>query len=255
MENTNDRFWTASLSEIKQGYVFDEIAEEFICLVCGKTFEDGVIYPAGEQFYSAHKSIRKHIETQHISMGHYLLSLDKKLTGLTDLQKKLIQSFQQGLTDKEIVQQLGGGSASTIRNHRFTLREKAKQAKLFLAIMESLEDQTVPSQRLIDIHRTATMIDERYAITEQENEEILRSYFPDGLEGQLREFPKKEKRKVSILKHIHTFFEPNHNYTEIEVNAILKKIHPTEYVTLRRYLIEYGFMDRLEDCSAYWVKQ
>ncbi len=35
------------------------------------------------------------------------------------------------MSDAEVIERLGGGSASTIRNHRFTLREKEKQAKLF----------------------------------------------------------------------------------------------------------------------------
>ncbi len=25
--------------------------------------------------------------------------------------------------------------------------------------------------------------------------------------------------------------------------------------TIRRYLIEYGFLDRSKDCSKYWVKE
>ncbi|RIJ63707.1 DUF2087 domain-containing protein [Rummeliibacillus sp. POC4] len=28
-----------------------------------------------------------------------------------------------------------------------------------------------------------------------------------------------------------------------------------DYVSLRRYLIEYGFMERTDDCSIYWVKE
>ncbi|MBJ6950597.1 DUF2087 domain-containing protein, partial [Vibrio cholerae] len=27
-----------------------------------------------------------------------------------------------------------------------------------------------------------------------------------------------------------------------------------DFVTLRRYLIEYGFLDRTDDGSQYWVK-
>ena len=36
-------------------------------------------------------------------MFDYLLNLDKKYTGLTDLQKKMVQFFYMGLNDKEIV--------------------------------------------------------------------------------------------------------------------------------------------------------
>ncbi len=34
---------------------------------------------------------------------------------------------------------------------------------------------------------------------------------------------------------------------------ILKPIYH-DYVMIRRYLIEYGFLDRHRDGSAYWVK-
>ena len=36
-------------------------------------------------------------------MFDYLLNMDKKFTGLTDLQKKMVQFFHMGLNDKEIV--------------------------------------------------------------------------------------------------------------------------------------------------------
>ena len=43
-------------------------------------------------------------------------------------------------------------------------------------------------------------------------------------------------------------------YTEQELNAAIAKYDP-DYVTIRRYLIEYGFVDRENDGSAYWVKK
>ena len=64
-------------------------------------------------------------------MFDYLLNLDKKYTGLTDLQKKMVQFFYMGLNDKEIVKEMDGGSTSTIRNHRFTLRENETSKSIF----------------------------------------------------------------------------------------------------------------------------
>lgn len=74
------------------------------------------------------------MQQKHGSMLDYLLGLDKKLTGLTDLQKELIRGFADDLSDSEMMSRTGVGSASTIRNHRFVLKEKAKQAKLFLPL-------------------------------------------------------------------------------------------------------------------------
>ncbi|WP_027416293.1 DUF2087 domain-containing protein [Aneurinibacillus terranovensis] len=253
MSDVSELFWNASVEEIKQGYVYEEATEEYICLICGRRFMDGVVYRKDDVFYEAKRFIHIHIAHEHSSMFDYLLDLDKKLTGLTDLQKSLVNYFHKGYSDSEIVKKFDGGSTSTIRNHRFTLREKAKQAKIYLAIMELVEQKTAAPQKFIPIHRTATMLDERYAITEQENEEILDAYFKDGLDGPLAEFPKKEKRKVAILKHIIKRFDYQKTYTEKEVNKILREVYD-DYVTLRRYLIEYGFMDRKADGSSYWVK-
>jgi hypothetical protein len=43
-------------------------------------------------------------------------------------------------------------------------------------------------------------------------------------------------------------------YAEKEINEILKAIYE-DYVMLRRYLIEYGFIDRKSDGSEYWLKK
>ncbi len=249
-----ERFWNASLADVKRGFAYDGETESYFCLICGEQFQKGVIYRDGDTYYEAKRYARVHIAALHSSMFAYLISLDKKLTGLTDLQKNLLHLFYQGYSDAEIVKRLGGGSTSTIRNHRFALREKEKQAKLFLAIMELLEEKMSNKQAFISIPPTARMVDERFAITEEENDAILRAYFPEGPEGPLKEFPKKEKRKVAILRHILRRFDPAKTYTEKEVNQILKTVYD-DYVTLRRYLIDYGFMDRHADGSAYWVKR
>lgn len=255
MKDINELFWTSSVEEIKRGYVYDEATGQYICLVCGKAFTKGVIYPMGELLLDAEKSAEVHISKEHLSMFEYLLNMDKKLTGLTDLQKNLLNYFYNGVSDAQIVKELDGGSTSTIRNHRFMLRQREKQAKIFLAVMELLNERKSAKKGggFIDPHKTATMIDDRYAITQEENDKYLKKYFPDGLDGPLREFPPKEKRKLIILRHLAGRFETGREYTEKEVNEILKEAYP-DYVTLRRYLIEYGFMDRHKDGSLYWIK-
>ncbi|WP_046227574.1 DUF2087 domain-containing protein [Paenibacillus dauci] len=252
----SERFWEASLEELKKGYIEDPQAGPFggfVCLIDGEIYEKGQIYAEDGSFYEAERYMQMHIRRQHGSMFHYLLTLDKKWTGLTELQSSLVQDFYEGKSDTEIVAK-AGGSKSTIRNHRFALREKAKQARVFLAVMELLEQQQQEPSPFIPIHRTATMLDERYAITEQENELLLKQYFPEGPDGPLSEFPRREKRKIVIMRHLMQRFEPGTIYTEKQVNELLEQAYP-DYVTLRRYLIEYGYMDRKEDGSEYWVKQ
>jgi hypothetical protein len=254
MRDISGLFWQSSIDEMKRGYVYDEKSEEYICLICGKVFSKGVIYQVNDMLYDAERAVRNHISDGHSSVFEYLLNMDKRLTGLTDTQRSLLSYFHMGLSDSEIVNAIGGGSTSTIRNHRFTLRQKEKQAKIFLALMELLEENKLNERQVfIDMHMTATMIDERYAITEEENKKILHAYFPDGIDGKLTEFPKKEKKKIAIMKNIMRKFDSSRKYTEKEVNQILEEIY-FDYVTIRRYLIEYGFMDRHRDGSLYWVK-
>lgn len=185
-------------------------------------------------------------------MFHVLLGMNKKQTGLTDLQKELMGLFYEGLSDSEVVKRLGGGSSSTIRNHRFTMREKMKQAKLFLTMMELLEERDAHKPKWVPIPQTSPVVDERFAVTEEEQQAILKQYFPDGLDGQLSSFPKKEKRKLVILRHLLNRLERGRMYTEKEMNEVLKTAQ-SDYVTLRRYMIEYGLMDRKDDGSQYWL--
>ncbi|WP_019911218.1 DUF2087 domain-containing protein [Paenibacillus sp. HW567] len=251
----SEKFWNASILELKQGYQYEarEHSEFYTCLVCGEEFEKGLIYKEGNQYYEAGKFAALHVESEHGGMFNWLLGLDKKLTGLTELQKGLLNAFRQSLSDGEAAKELGIGSTSTVRNHRFTLREKVKQAKLFLAVMELAEEKPGTSSPFVSIPRSAAIVDERFAITEEENAEILNTYFKMGPEGPLSEFPKKQKRKAAILRQLIKRFETGRKYTEKEVNAILGEAF-SDHVTLRRYLIDYGLLDREDDGSSYWVR-
>lgn len=253
MTDVAELFWQASLQDIKRGFTCQNGGAEFVCLICGKSFENGVVYPSGNRLYEAQKYIEVHIAECHGSSFEFLLNLDKKLTGLTEHQKTILQHFYEGHSDNDVAKELGAGSTSTIRNHRFALREKQKQAKIFLAIMELLGERIPSKQSFIEIPRSSNYVDERFAITEQENDKIIAAYFKQGPEGPLEVYPLKEKKRVAILRHLLKFFDPNRTYTEKEVNSILKPFYE-DYVLLRRHLIEYGFMDRVQDGSSYWVK-
>lgn len=253
MNDLSEIFWNASVEEIKKGYINKADTGEYICLICGSSFTKGIVYPEDGILYEAEKYMEVHIAKKHSSTFEFLINLDKKYTGLTDHQKNLLSFFHKGYSDSDIVKEQESGSTSTIRNHRFTLREKEKQAKVFLAIMELLNKKSNKKEGLVNVHRTATMTDERYAVTEEENVQVLGNYFTLGLDGPLSKFPAREKKKIIVLKHIVKRFELNKKYTEKEVNEVLKSIYP-DFATIRRYLIEYGFMDRHDDGSLYWVK-
>jgi len=246
-----ENFWDANLDELKRGYT--ESMDSFECLLCGEKIEKGIIYPKEQVLYEAERYTKLHIEEKHGSVFQYLIGLNKKVTGLTDHQNSLLALFYEGKNDKEIQQELQIGSASTIRNHRFVLKEKERQAKIFLTLMELLKEKDQHAPAFLAPHKNATMVDDRYNMTLEEQQELEKKFFPQGVGGKLLKFPKKEKQKLGTLRVIVKRFEQGKNYTEKEINEVLKLIYE-DYVTLRRYLIEYGFLDRTDDGSAYWVK-
>lgn len=95
---------------------------------------------------------------------------------------------------------------------------------------------------------------ETIEITPEEEEKILKSMFSSLEPLKLKVLTSKAKKKFVVIKKIASQFESGKTYTEMEVNGILKPIYPDDFSTLRRNLIELGFMERKSDGSAYWLK-
>jgi hypothetical protein len=93
MRDVNELFWNASVEEMKKGYIYDEEACEYICLICGKVFIKGVIYQENGMLLEAERAMKDHISCEHKSTFDYLLNMDKRFTGLTDVQKSLLDLF------------------------------------------------------------------------------------------------------------------------------------------------------------------
>ncbi len=255
-------FWNADIKELKRGYHYNAYTDSYNCLICGESFENGKVYEIGDSLYEAEKAAKLHIAQKHKSIFHYILGMSKSYNGLTDNQKALMEMLYSGLSDKEILQNTGATSTSTIRNQRFAFREKYKQAKITVAMMELLEEkrehlknsQKEEPDMLINIHKSATNVDERYAITQSEKQAVLTRYFDKDNNLLIKEFPSKEKKKIIVLQHIASEFKSGKEYSEKQVNDILMHFFD-DYVTVRRYMIEYGFMERSRDCSVYRVKE
>ena len=69
---------------------------------------------------------------------------------------------------------------------------------------------------------------------------------------KISNFPPKEKRKYILLCMIVHLFDEGKKYSEKEINEILKPVYQ-DYVMIRRYLVEYQFLNRLSDGSEYWL--
>lgn len=230
------------ISDYKQGYTFSN--PWYHCLFCNEVYEEGVIYSDGDLQQTAVRAIRQHIATQHNGVLAAFLCLPRSFSGLSETQQEMLTLFAQEISDTVIAQRMGI-SASTVRNHRFKLREKERQARVFVAMMDllSTDNTSLP-------HEGAKMVDDRYQITEDERKRVIQTYVNEH--GFVQQFPSKEKRKIIILGEAVKKFDRQKNYSEQAVNEILRQMFD-DYVTVRRYLIEYGFMQRTKDGQTYWV--
>ncbi|MGX7352828.1 transcriptional regulator [Enterococcus canis] len=217
--------------------------EQYHCLYCSQTFKEGLIYPYETLQQTAQHAIQQHVTTVHGGAFQGLLSLGRTASGLSEMQQEILTLFGQNLKDPAIAQRLGV-STSTIRNYRFKLREKERQARVFTSLMTLLE--TTPC---LPPHQGATMLDDRYQITAEERQRVLATYL--DADGFVQQFPSKEKRKIIILSEFSQDFDPQKNYSEKAVNDILKR-RIADFATVRRYLIEYGFLKRTKDGQTYW---
>jgi RimJ/RimL family protein N-acetyltransferase len=80
----------------------------------------------------------------------------------------------------------------------------------------------------------------------EEEARILGRFFTGG---RLVEIPAAAKKRRLAMEKIALEFEPGQRYSEREVNLIIQLIHD-DYATIRRYMIDEGFMDRAD--GAYW---
>jgi biotin operon repressor len=81
---------------------------------------------------------------------------------------------------------------------------------------------------------------------------VLSTYL--DAEGRIKAFPAQRKKELAILRHVVKVFEPGRRYTEKEVNAALHRFS-SDTARLRRYLVEFGFMDRQGGGGNYWIAE
>jgi len=239
-----------SVGELKQGCQKTDAG--YRCLFCDREYLKGDIYSFDGRLVEAKTAIRLHITEDHGCVFDMLGELGKKSTGLTDAQMQMLRCFYKGLSDKETAA-LTGTVPATVRFQRFSLREKARRAKVFLSLYE-LSAERDAGQSALPPHAGATMIDERYSITGEEKRKIAETFFSSFSPLRLKTFSSKEKKKLVILSVIAEQFDKGRKYSEQEINSFLKSVYG-DYATLRRYLIEYGFMERTKNCKEYWLKE
>jgi DNA-binding CsgD family transcriptional regulator len=176
----------ATISDFKRGYIWSNNDEQFICLICG------------HKIGSLNTDLDLHVSS-HGNQIERLLLLEKKYTGLTEIQKELLTMMVNKNTNKEISMNLNC-TESTIRNMKFALRERSKQARAFLAITELIEEDRITK-----------------------------------MQPKLRSLPAKEEKRKALLPRFISLFEPNKEYSEEAVKKLIRPIYSDDAM-IRRYL-------------------
>ena len=78
---------------------------------------------------------------------------------------------------------------------------------------------------------------------------VLKNFL--NADGSLKQIPPMGNKLLIILNFIVDAFAFDTNYTEKEVNTILRRFH-VDTAALRRFLVDYKFMARESDGTKYW---
>jgi len=80
----------------------------------------------------------------------------------------------------------------------------------------------------------------------REEQKVLDNF----LEGdRIIRLPAKQKKRLVILRWLLDRIVSGRRYTELEFNELIRQHHP-DFATIRRELVEFGFMNR--ERSVYW---
>lgn len=75
-------------------------------------------------------------------------------------------------------------------------------------------------------------------------------------DGKITQLPRKLKVRLMVLAYLAEKFENDRDYTEREVNAVCDAWHTFgDFFSLRRELVDYGFLSRERNGARYWRVQ
>jgi len=158
---------------------------------------------------------------------------------------------ERPLTGKELAARLSL-TPPTISHHM----RKLTEAGVVVAESDAQKQFYSLNTKLLLASRRAP-IDDSTAVSQRDGkgtdaDDALRAKtVRDFFDGEcLKTIPAQRKRRVIILQHLVERFDPDRTYAEREVNDLLRPAHD-DVATLRRELVDYGFMQR--DRGIYQV--
>jgi hypothetical protein len=140
------------------------------------------------------------------------------------------------------------------------LNLSAKEALDHLAYLEHVGALSSDGDRYsVNDDRLATLAREKLAQErpsfipakelDENSRKILKAYL--NADGSIKHIPSQPAKLNVILNYLVEHFEMDTNYTEKEVNILLRRFNE-DTAALRRYLVNGGLLNREGDGSRYW---
>ena len=139
-------FKELTVEELTQGLTYNEHNTHCTCIFCGQVFETGLIYNSRGRQVNARRAADEHIFDAHGGVFNGLVSIDRQVSGLSDIQKDIMTGIYQDKDNKALAQEMGI-SLATVRTHKFNLQKAKREARILLAIMEQLENEEIIAHR------------------------------------------------------------------------------------------------------------
>lgn len=211
-----------TLAELKQGWHVTE--HGITCNYCQASWDKTT--PTTQ--------LQAHLQLVHGGNLSQLIHLKGRYNSLTSKQQDLLTAFATGIKDQDLAQQLQVAGA-TIRHQKFSFREKAKRAKLYLATYDLVFTETQPTSSAAATPNDA-----------DETAKILQQYLDFDTEPvRLKHLPTQPRTLNPVLNRISAEIPAEQILTKSEIKALLKPIYFDDAL-VRRYLIDYGFLQPLD---------
>ncbi|MFC6201747.1 DUF2087 domain-containing protein [Lactiplantibacillus nangangensis] len=195
--------------------------------------------------------LQNHLDIVHGGNQSQLLHLKSRYNTLTVKQQDLLTAFATGIKDQALAEQLQVAPA-TVRHQKFTFREKAKQAKFYLAVYETVFNTSTDAPVTNEATTAVDTQNQAQLLTEDETAKILKTYFDfDQDPVRLKRLPQKHAALMTVLTRIVAEVPENIPLSVTAINAYLKPIY-FDYHTIRRELIKYQFIQPAMTSNQYF---
>ncbi len=173
-----------------------------------------------------------------------------------------VLDFVKAVSDPERLRVIG-----MLAQHPATIREVAAQLNMpfrrafghlgmleFAGVVHKTDDVfTLDTDALEKLSKQQFSAQQKPSVSlpdmDPKSRRVLETFLKPDVE--LRQLPAQASKLRIVLEYVTTVFEPEAQYTEKEVNAILRRVYP-DTASLRRALIDAGLLEREGDGSRYW---